>query len=607
MKYIASLMLAFCFLLSTGAAFAQLPNGATSSFFDQNEPDYLPVEEAFKFDYEQEGNNLTLRFYIADGYYLYKHQFKIVGKNLTVQTPAYPQGETKVDEFFGETQVYYQYVDFTVPLNNITKDSVLKVRFQGCADAGLCYPPAIQAIYPIPSTNDGAHSTQKSVTASDIATTAPTKSQQFTLAERLASKESLALTLLLFLALGIGLAFTPCVFPMYPILSGIVLGKGQDLSLRRAFLLSMVYVQGMAITYSILGLVVASVGVRFQVALQHPYVLGVFILLFIALALAMFGVYEIQLPSAWQSRLSRLSNTQKRGNIAGVFVMGVISGLIASPCTTAPLTGILLFIAQSGDLLLGFVSLYVLSIGMGIPLILFGVSGGKLLPKAGIWMNTVKISFGFMMLAVALIFVERIWVSPYSNLLWATLGLAAFSYYHTLNVSTKATFFKAFRTLIIFLGLFASAMVGYQTLAPLMSASSTTTSTQAHIPNPTHPPFTKINDLADFKHKLAEANGKGQTVMVDLYADWCVACKEFEKYTFNDEQVVNVLSDTVWMQIDLTDNTPANLAFQKAFDVLGLPTILFFDAQGEEITQARVTGFMTASDFATHVEQALTH
>ncbi|MEG3765583.1 protein-disulfide reductase DsbD [Alteromonas sp. 14N.309.X.WAT.G.H12] len=606
MKYIASLMLAFFFFLSADTAFAQLPNVATGSFFDQEEPDYLPVEEAFKFDYEQQGNNLTLRFYIADGYYLYKHQFKVVGKNLTVETPTYPQGETKIDEFFGETQVYYQYVAFTVPLKNITDDSVLKVRFQGCADAGLCYPPAIQAIYPVPVGSDAAANTPSSANVDDKTSDTLAKSQQFTLADRLASKENLAITLLLFLALGIGLAFTPCVFPMYPILSGIVLGQGQSLSLRRAFVLSMVYVQGMAITYSILGLVVASVGVQFQVALQHPYVLGVFILLFIALALAMFGVYEIQLPGAWQSRLSHLSNTQKRGNIAGVFVMGALSGLIASPCTTAPLTGILLFIAQSGDLFLGFISLYILSIGMGIPLILFGMSGGKLLPKAGNWMNTVKISFGFMMLAVALIFIERIWISPYTNLLWAALGLAAFSYYHTLNLPTQATFFKTLRTLIIFLGLFASAMVGYQAVAPLMSVNSTPTNTQAHMPTPDHPPFTKINDLADFKHKLAEANGKGQTVMVDLYADWCVACKEFEKYTFNDEQVIKTLSDTVWMQIDLTENTPSNLAFQKTFDVLGLPTILFFDTQGEEITHARVTGFMTASDFATHVDKALT-
>ncbi|MBU2978278.1 protein-disulfide reductase DsbD [Alteromonas sp. C1M14] len=606
MKYIASLMLACFFILSAGVAFAQLPDISAGSFFDQGEPEYLPVEEAFKYDYQQDGSTLTLRFYIAEGYYLYKHQFKVVGKNLTVQAPAYPDGETKFDEFFGETQVYYQYVTFTVSLSDITQDSVLKVRFQGCADAGLCYPPAIREIPLTAVTSDNkadSHNTQTTQLSSATAT----KSQQFTLADRLASKENLALTLLLFLALGIGLAFTPCVFPMYPILSGIVLGQGQSLSLRKAFLLSMVYVQGMAITYSILGLVVASVGVQFQAALQHPVVLGIFILLFVALALAMFGAYEIQLPAAWQSRLSQLSNTQKRGNIIGVFVMGALSGLIASPCTTAPLTGILLFIAQSGDLFLGFISLYILSIGMGIPLIVFGMSGGKLLPKAGNWMNTVKISFGFMMLAVALIFIERIWVSPYTNLLWAGLGLAAFSYYHTINQPTQTSFFKAVRTLVIFLGLFGSAMLGYQTLSPTITSSPQVGRTASHLPAPLHPTFIKVKNLADFKAKLAAANAAGKTVMVDLYADWCVACKEFEKYTFNDEQVVNALSDTEWMQIDLTDNTPSNLEFQKAFDVLGLPTILFFNTQGEEITHARVTGFMTASDFATHVNQVLTH
>lgn len=481
------------------------------------------------------------------------------------------------------------------------EDGAVKVRFQGCADAGLCYPPTIKVIYlsavgEVDTANDNATPSIPDATAKTV------QSEQFNLAARLADKDNLHITLLLFLALGIGLAFTPCVFPMYPILSGIVLGQGKGVSLSRAFSLSFVYVQGMAITYSLLGLVVASAGVQFQAALQHPVILIIFTVLFVALALAMFGVYEIQLPSSWQSKLNDVSNTQKRGNMIGVFVMGVLSGLVASPCTTAPLTGILLFIAQTGDMTLGFVSLYVLSIGMGIPLILFGMTGGKLLPKAGNWMNVVKVSFGFMMLAVAIIFVERMWRADYTDLMWAALGLAAFSYYSVMNQSTAASFFKGVRTLLITLGLFASAMVGYVTLfgAPANNSQHGATSSAS-----VHPDFIVVKDLEDFNVKLAAANAEGKTVMVDLYADWCVACKEFEKYTFPDPKVIEALSGTTWMQIDLTDNTPTNMVFQEEFDVLGLPTILFFNTSGDEISSARVTGFMKAEPFANHVNEAL--
>lgn len=418
------------------------------------------------------------------------------------------------------------------------------------------------------------------------------------------------MTLLLFLALGIGLAFTPCVFPMYPILSGIVLGQGkQRHSSSRTFWLSFVYVQGMAITYSVLGLVVASAGVQFQAALQSPLILGIFITLFVLLALAMFGAFNLELPSAWQNRLNAVSQRQKQGNMAGVFVMGALSGLIASPCTTAPLTGILLFIAQSGDVVLGFVSLYVLSLGMGIPLILFGLTGGKLLPKAGNWMNIVKVTFGFMMLAVAIIFIERLWNNPLSDGLWALLGLAAFSYFSVMNQSSPPSFVKGVRTAVIFTGLFASALLGYHTwqnvgdkhaAAPISNVGAAAPAGDAG-----HPPFMVVKSVQDLKQKVAAASAQGKSVMVDLYADWCVACKEFEKYTFVDKQVQSALANTVWMQIDLTDNTPANLAFQKEFNILGLPTILFFDTQGNELPKARVTGFMRPGPFAGHVSRML--
>jgi thiol:disulfide interchange protein DsbD len=311
----------------------------------------------------------------------------------------------------------------------------------------------------------------------------------------------------------------------------------------------------------------------------------------------MFGAYELQLPSAWQEKLNNLSNKQKGGSYFGVFLMGAISGLVASPCTTAPLTAILLVIAQSGDLVFGFTALYALSLGMGIPLILFGVTGGKLLPKAGNWMNIVKVTFGFMMLVVALTFVERMVVSIYTDLAWSALGLAAFSYFYVMNQNSAATFFKGVRTLIIFLGLFVSALYGYQQLFPSHMQANNAEQSLAH------PEFMRVKDLADFKSKLADANAQGKTVMVDLYADWCVACKEFEKYTFPDPMVVKALEGTVLMQIDLTDPTTTNLEFQNHFGVLGLPTIMFFDLQGNELDSARVTGFMKAQAFAEHINR----
>lgn len=572
---------------------AQVPAGGLGQAFESApfnaEPEFLPVDEAFVFDYQQQGQQLTVTFTIAPGYYLYRKQFKTAVKDARLGAYTLPEGEPKEDETFGKTEVYYQRVSFTVPVEQAADNAIVKLRYQGCADAGLCYPPATKLIY-----LDAVTAAQPTY---DITQTAPEKRDvsdfsYFTdITGALHSQQNIALTLLVFLALGIGLAFTPCVFPMYPILSGIVLGQASRNSMARAAWLSFVYVQGMALTYSLLGLAVASAGMQFQAALQHPAILITFIALFIVLALAMFGSYELQLPSSWQTRLNALSNRQRAGSIAGVFVMGVLSGLIASPCTTAPLTGILLYIAQSGDQLTGFISLYVLSLGMGIPLILFGMTGGKLLPKAGNWMNVVKVTFGFMMLAVAIVFVERLWTHPLSDLLWAALGLSTFTYYALLNQPTRLTFAKGIRALVIFIGLFSSAMLAYQTLLPTQSSTQVA-----------HPPFIKVASLSQFQAQLTQASAQGRPVMLDLYADWCVACKEFEKYTFSDERVITALSDAVWMQIDLTDRTPDDIAFEQHFAVLGLPTILFFDTKGQELDNARVTGFMQAEAFAQHVD-----
>tara|TARA_Y100001978_G_scaffold24107_1_gene20359 strand:+ start:20388 stop:22223 length:1836 start_codon:yes stop_codon:yes gene_type:complete len=602
---LAVITLTFFALLFTTVASAQLSDNNMDDLFS-DEPSFLPVEEAFVFDFSQK-DSLVIRFDIADGYYLYKKQFKVSTKNATLGEPVFPPAEQIEDEFFGISDVFYNTVSFSYPITETVQDGVVKLRYQGCASAGLCYPPTTKVIYL--NEIQGASVTGELSGGEKQASQSSeqTVSEQYDLANLLQSDENLPLTLLLFLALGIGLAFTPCVFPMYPIVSGIVIGQGKDIKMSRAFTLAFVYVQGMAIMYSLLGLVVASAGVQFQASLQSPYILGTFIVVFVALAAAMFGAYEIQLPSKWQEKVSGMSNAQQRGSLVGVFVMGILSGLIASPCTTAPLTGVLIFIAQSGDMTLGFLALYALSLGMGIPLIIFAMTGGKLLPKAGNWMNIIKTTFGFMLLAVAIVFVERLWNSDYSMLLWSALGLGAFSYYQVVNQPSAATFAKGVRTLVIFLGLFVSAMLGYNALFGQSSGHYEATGTSAGVTSQTtsHPTFMVVKNLEDFEQKLAAANAEGKSVMVDLYADWCVACKEFEKYTFVDPAVIDALSNTVWMQIDLTDNTPTNLAFQDAFDVLGLPTILLFDEAGNELTKARVTGFMKAEPFAQHVTKAL--
>jgi len=573
-------------------------DNAFDSLFS-NEPEFLKVDQAFVFDYVQNGNELIVTWDIADDYYLYQQQFKAVSKNATLGEPTFPKGKMKEDEFFDEPQeVYYHTVSVSYPILQSSNDSAVKIRYQGCAEAGLCYPPTTQVVYLNAVSGAQAATGGESASLGSSSTASASVSQQFELADLLTGEQSLVWVLLIFLALGVGLAFTPCVFPMYPILSGIVIGQGKGISISRAFILSFVYVQGMALTYSLLGLVVASAGVKFQAALQHPVILGVLIVIFVLLALVMFGAYELQLPSRWQEKLNGMSNKQKSGSYFGVLLMGAISGLVASPCTTAPLTGILLYIAQSGDLLLGFSALYALSLGMGIPLILFGITGGKLLPKAGAWMNIIKVTFGFMMLAVALMFVERLVSHVATDILWSLLGLVTFSYFYVMNQASQVSFAKGIRALVIFIGLFASAMYGYQTLFPQ-------TPTNANHAQQSHPTFAVVKDLQDFEQKLAAANAQGKTVMVDLYADWCVACKEFEKYTFPDAQVVDALSNTVWMQIDLTDNTATNIAFQEHFSILGLPTILFFDTQGNEINGSRVTGFMQAPAFAAHANSIL--
>ncbi|MBL0477156.1 protein-disulfide reductase DsbD [Aeromonas veronii] len=549
-------------------------------------PKFLQVDEAFQIESEQRGDQLLLTLHIADDYYLYRHSLRFKGNNLTFSEPALPEGTEHEDDFFGKTRVYYQQVSIAVPLKEVGENATLRVRYQGCTD-GLCYPPTDKLIDVAPLVTATTASTAE--TAQSVAPV----SQQDQLAAAL-GHQGFWLSIVAFFALGLGLAFTPCVFPMYPILTGIIAGAGHRLSTGRAFLLSMVYVQGMAVTYTLLGLVVASAGLKFQAALQHPYVLIGLSVMFVLLALSMFGLYTLQLPSSLQTRLSGLSNRQQGGSVVGVAIMGMISGLVCSPCTTAPLSGALIYVAQSGDLWLGGAALYALSLGMGLPLLLLGTSGGKLLPKAGAWMDVIKQLFGFALLAVPILLLSRLWSDQIVTLTWLGWGLLLCGYLYHHNQHQPHSVAKSVRGFVLLLAMISAVVVGKDLLQPATPAAITADASQ------TAPRFIRVKTLDDLKVQLAAARGK--PVLLDLYADWCVACKEFEHKTFSDPAVRARFGQMVLLQADVTANDDADVELLNSLNVLGLPTLIFFDREGKELTGQRVTGFMGPIPFAKHLE-----
>ncbi|MDP5036820.1 MAG: protein-disulfide reductase DsbD [Alishewanella sp.] len=628
-------------LTLTGFAQAQQSNALANdnsvlNSLLQAQPQFLPVEQAFVLDYRQQDGALLLNWTIADGYYMYRDKFKLGGVAVSFSHPSYPASMTIEDEFFGKTEVYYHQLQLKIPLSDIDEDAIFRVQYMGCAEAGFCYPPKSVEI-PLQQFDAIAEATTANATSAPV-------SSQYDLLDRLTEGSLLAILGVFFL-LGLGLSFTPCVFPMYPILSGIIVGQGQQLSTRRAFSLSMSYVQGMAITYSLLGLVVASLGVKFQAWLQHPAILIVASVIFVLLALAMFGVFNLQLPARWQEKVAGISNKQQGGSLKGAFVMGALSGLIASPCTTAPLSAALLYVAQSGDLMIGAVTLYVLSLGMGLPLLLLGTSGGRLLPKAGNWMNAVKNIFGFLLLAVPLILLERF--LPFSTILvlGTLLTLALVFYLYRLiftleNISGKAMIAVVIQLLVLsafWLNLqywnpakanetpADSQQLSAEVLNALETIESEATKQLIKLalnqqltlanglvnsqPVSTEPKndlgFIVIETAEELAEQLKLAAAAGQYTMVDLYAEWCVACKEFEQLTFPKPEVTALTSQMRLIKIDVTTMSRADAALLDSYQVLGLPTLLFFAPDGTELTQSRVTGFQAAAPFAAHLNSII--
>lgn len=590
-RLLSPLLLLCALLMTAVGSFPAHASGAdllSSLGIEANaKPKFLQVDEAFQIESEQRGDQLLLTLHIADDYYLYRHSLRFKGNNLSFSEPTLPEGTEHEDDFFGKTRVYYQQVSIAVPLKEVGDGATLRVRYQGCTD-GLCYPPTDKLIDVAPLVT--ATTAPTAETAQSVAPV----SQQDLLAAAL-GHQGFWLSIVAFFALGLGLAFTPCVFPMYPILTGIIAGAGHHLSTGRAFLLSLVYVQGMAVTYTLLGLVVASAGLKFQAALQHPYVLIGLSLMFVLLALSMFGLYTLQLPSSLQTRLSGLSNRQQGGSVAGVAIMGMISGLVCSPCTTAPLSGALIYVAQSGDLWLGGAALYALSLGMGLPLLLLGTSGGKLLPKAGAWMDVIKQLFGFALLAVPILLLSRLWSDQIATLAWLAWGLLLCGYLYHHNQHQPHSVARSVRGFVLLLAMISAVVVGKDLLQPAAPAAVTADASQ------TAPQFVRIKTLDDLKVQLAAARGK--PVLLDLYADWCVACKEFEHKTFSDPAVRERFSQMVLLQADVTANDDADIELLNSLNVLGLPTLIFFDREGKELTGQRVTGFMGPTEFLGKLDQ----
>ena len=401
--------------------------------------------------------------------------------------------------------------------------------------------------------------------------------------------------MLWFFVLGIGLAFTPCVLPMLPLLSAIVIGsRTEKSSTWRALALSFVYVQGMALTYTLLGLLVVLIGLPFQVALQSPYVLIGLSLVFTLLALSMFGVFTLQLPSALQTKLTQLSQQQKSGAFFGVFAMGAIAGLVASPCTSAPLSGALLYVAQSGDFVIGALTLYLLALGMGLPLILITVFGNKILPKSGAWMENVKTAFGFVMLALPVFLLSRILPAVWEPRLWALLGVSFFVWL-AMQMRTYGIglFFR-----ILFL--IAAITLAQPLQTWLWQNNTQPTENQSAVQNSLE--FQQVHSYDELQQALAQ-NPKAMA-MVDLYADWCIACKEFDHKTFADSKVQAALKDVLLLRIDMTNNSENNRTLMKQLSVTGVPTLIFFNAEGKEIAAQRITGFMESDVFLQTLQAA---
>lgn len=578
----------------------------------------LPPEQAFAVEAIALGpDRLLARFTPHPGYYLYRDTVKFVSADpsIAVGTAEFPPAVAIRDESFGDTLVYHDEVEIPVALARPAGPATrlgLRVQFQGCQTDGICYPPMerlIEVALPAAETAAVATRPPASATTTDpsapplaaAAGDAPPESEHLRLA-RLIGEQSLVLTLSLFVLLGIGLAFTPCVFPMIPILSGILAGDGDNITRGRAFALSLAYVLAMALTYTAVGVIAALAGYNLQAVFQSPWALSAFAAIFVALALAMFGFYNLQLPASWQTRLSELSNRQSGGRLIGAAIMGFFSALIVGPCVTAPLIGILIFISQTGDAVLGGSVLFALAIGMGLPLLAIGMGLGSWLPRAGAWMDAVKAVFGVGLLALAIWMLERVLPGAVTMLLWGALLVACGVFLGALtrleaSASGWSRLWQALGVVLLAFGLmqFIGAAAGgkdwLRPLAPFVGDGAATPDAA--------PQFVRVDTLDQLQRAVAAAD---RPVFVDFYADWCIDCKRMERNSFSDSLVAKRLARFDLLKIDMTEFNDAHQQVLNAYGLIGPPAYLFF-VNGRELASYRMFGYMAPAEFAGHLDR----
>lgn len=571
--------------------------------------DILDPDEAFQVNYDSQPGQFKVNWVIAEGHYLYQNKMQISASDASVieKSLVLSAAEEKDDPIFNETlHVYHHFADVTLPYqytDNGDKDVTFKVKYQGCSEiSGICYPPQTKKftvkLSPLSTAQAAAIENNQSEHVSE----------QDDITNALRSGNTV-FTLLIFFGAGLLLAFTPCVFPMIPILSGIIVGQGKDITTRKAFYLSLVYVLAMAMTYTIVGILVGLSGENIQAWFQNPWIIGSFAAIFVALSFSMFGFYDLQMPASVQGKLANISNSQQSGNIAGVAIMGFLSALIVGPCVTAPLVGALIYIAETGDAVLGGMALFSLSMGMGAPLLVIGASAGKFLPKAGAWMNAVKAVFGVLLLGLAIWLLERVAPAAATMALWAALIIVSAIYMGAMDSLAEGSsgwkkLWKGLGVLlliygiILVIGLASGNKNLFQPLKGVGGATATTVAAE-------HLDFKQIKGVDGLNAELAKAKAAGKTVMLDFYADWCVSCKEMEAFTFSDPAVKKALANVVLLQADVTPNDELDTELYKHFGIIGPPSIMFFDVNSNERKNYRVVGYMPAEKFSQHIKSAL--
>jgi thiol:disulfide interchange protein DsbD len=596
---------------------------AQTLFSDPGDTQLLDPKEAYQLSVTvEDSTHLRLYWSIAEGTYLYQDQIELSllpTEGVALAQYDLPQAEIKKDSVrpdgsIGDVAIYHDEISLILPLARSTPEAqeiTLEVAYQGCAEIGVCYPP-ITKRFTLSLPEFSAAQAQETLTSPPPASTAnePERSEADEIAKILEERSTLVIIGFFYL-FGLGLAFTPCIYPMIPILSGIIAGQGDQITTHKAFRLSLVYVLGMAAAYTTAGVLAGIFGGNLQAYLQNPWILSSFALVFVLLALSMFGFYDLQLPSRLQSRLTEVSNRQKSGTLIGAGIMGLLSALIVGPCVAPPLAGALIYIGQTGEELLGGLALFAMSMGMGTPLVAIGTSAGKILPRAGSWMDTVKAVFGVIMLGVAIYLLQRILPTEVAMLLWGMLMIISGIYMGALqNLEIEASgwqkLWKGFGVVFIIYGslmLVGVATGGKDTLQPLkgvtFAGGKDTTASHSSLT------FQNIKSLEDLQQELAAASAKEQTVMLDFYADWCISCKEMEKFTFTDSKVIRALANTRLLQADVTayDETDRKL-MEEHFGLAGPPAIIFYGKDGQERKAYRVIGFKSADEFARHINKA---